>query len=74
MVREFSRVSVRGSASVTYVFVSRTTGHAHLPVIGIVSVAKIMTKKNWIKRLHSNRMVRQMRRGTQGQRGPLISR
>ena len=74
MVREFSRVSVRGSASVTYVFVSRTTGHAHLPVIGIVSVAKITTRKNWIKRLHSNRMGRQMRRGTQGQRGPQISR
>ncbi len=54
MVREYSRVSVRASASVTHVFVSRTTGHAHLPAIGIVSVAKIMTKRNWTTRLHSN--------------------
>ncbi len=72
MVKEYSRVSVRASA--TYVFISRTTGHAHLPAIGIVSVAKIMTKRDWTIRLHSNRMVRQMRRGTQGQRGKLISR
>ena len=46
VVREYFRVSVSANASVTYAFASKTTGYAHPPAFGIVSVVRIMTKRS----------------------------
>jgi hypothetical protein len=61
VVKEYVHVSVKASASVTYDFASKTTGHANLPAIRIVSVARIMTKRNWTTVAQPNRMVKQMK-------------